>query len=92
MSVFILSVSSQGSILRRIDLAKFATSSKIEALTQELVQMRKESPGSKAIVFSQFVNMLDLIRYVNFHSRFCFIVLVNMEKADFSRKYRWNGS
>lgn len=54
---------SQGSILRRIDLAKFATSSKIEALTQELVQMRKESPGSKAIVFSQFVNMLDLIRW-----------------------------
>ncbi len=25
--------------------------------------MRKESPGSKAIVFSQFVNMLDLIRW-----------------------------
>mmetsp|Transcript_11076 Transcript_11076/g.20709 ORF Transcript_11076/g.20709 Transcript_11076/m.20709 type:complete len:166 (-) Transcript_11076:446-943(-) len=25
--------------------------------------MRKQSPGSKAIVFSQFVNMLDLIRW-----------------------------
>ena len=42
-----------GSILRRLDLTKFATSTKIEALTQELVQMRKSSPGSKAIVFSQ---------------------------------------
>ena len=52
-----------GSILRRINLADFATSSKIEALTQELVQMREKSPGSKAIVFSQFVNMLDLIRW-----------------------------
>jgi DNA repair protein RAD16 len=52
-----------GSILRRINLADFATSSKIEALTQELVQMRQSSPGSKAIVFSQFVNMLDLIRW-----------------------------
>ena len=53
----------RGSILRRINLADFATSSKIEALTQELVQMRRLSPGSKAIVFSQFVNMLDLIRW-----------------------------
>jgi len=52
-----------GSILRRINLAEFATSSKIEALTRELVLMRRTSPGSKAIVFSQFVNMLDLIRW-----------------------------
>mmetsp|Transcript_20518 Transcript_20518/g.25929 ORF Transcript_20518/g.25929 Transcript_20518/m.25929 type:complete len:171 (-) Transcript_20518:296-808(-) len=29
----------------------------------ELTSMRKSSPGSKAIVFSQFVNMLDLIRW-----------------------------
>lgn len=52
-----------GSILRRINLFEFATSSKIEALTRELVLMRQTSPGSKAIVFSQFVNMLDLIRW-----------------------------
>ncbi|KAL7554732.1 hypothetical protein ACHAWF_018559 [Thalassiosira exigua] len=52
-----------GSVLRRINLANFATSSKIEALTRELVMMRQTSPGSKAIVFSQFVNMLDLIRW-----------------------------
>lgn len=58
------------SILRRIDLSKFATSSKIEALTEELVRMRQTSPGSKAIVFSQFVNMLDLIRW-RLHSDPC---------------------
>eukprot|EP00814_Leptocylindrus_danicus_P006691 CAMPEP_0116048970 /NCGR_PEP_ID=MMETSP0321-20121206/29902_1 /TAXON_ID=163516 /ORGANISM="Leptocylindrus danicus var. danicus, Strain B650" /LENGTH=820 /DNA_ID=CAMNT_0003531339 /DNA_START=44 /DNA_END=2506 /DNA_ORIENTATION=+ len=59
-----------GSILRRINLAEFATSTKIEALTEELVQMRRTSPGSKAIVFSQFVNMLDLIRW-RLHSDPC---------------------
>lgn len=42
-----------GSILRRINLAEFATSTKIEALVQELVEMREERPGSKALVFSQ---------------------------------------
>lgn len=51
------------SILRRINLAEFATSTKIEALVEDLVKMRQTSPGSKAIVFSQFVNMLDLIRW-----------------------------
>lgn len=61
---------STGSILRRINLAQYATSSKIEALVQELVQMRQTSPGSKAIVFSQFVNMLDLIRW-RIHSDPC---------------------
>ena len=59
-----------GSILRRINLAEFATSTKIEALVQELVQMRKERPGSKALVFSQFVNMLDLLRW-RLHSDPC---------------------
>ena len=59
-----------GSILRRINLAEFATSTKIEALTEELVKMRQSSPGSKAIVFSQFVNMLDLIRW-RLHSDPC---------------------
>jgi DNA repair protein RAD16 len=61
---------SSGSILRRINLAEFATSTKVEALVQELVQMRQKRPGSKALVFSQFVNMLDLIRW-RLHSDPC---------------------
>ncbi|GKY94032.1 hypothetical protein MPSEU_000369900 [Mayamaea pseudoterrestris] len=59
-----------GSILRRINLAEFATSSKIEVLVQELVDMRHKRPGSKALVFSQFVNMLDLVRW-RLHSDPC---------------------
>lgn len=54
---------STGSILRRINLADFATSTKIEVLVQELIEMRRKRPGSKALVFSQFVNMLDLVRW-----------------------------
>lgn len=50
---------SSGSILRRINLAEFATSTKIEALVQELVEMRQRRPGNKALVFSQ-VRRLDL--------------------------------
>jgi DNA repair protein RAD16 len=61
---------SSGSILRRINLAEFATSTKVEALVQELVQMRQHRPGSKALVFSQFVNMLDLVRW-RLHSDPC---------------------
>lgn len=41
---------------------------------KELVNMRKTSPGSKAIVFSQFVSMIDLIRW-RLHSDPC---LANM--------------
>jgi DNA repair protein RAD16 len=59
-----------GSILRRINLAEFATSTKIEVLLQELIQMRNKRPGVKALVFSQFVNMLDLVRW-RIHSDPC---------------------
>jgi DNA repair protein RAD16 len=59
-----------GSILRRINLAEFATSTKIEVLIQELIEMRTKRPGSKALVFSQFVNMLDLARW-RLHSDPC---------------------
>jgi DNA repair protein RAD16 len=65
-----LSHVASGSILRRINLAEYSTSTKVEALVQELVQMRQERPGSKALVFSQFVNMLDLIRW-RLHSDPC---------------------
>jgi len=59
-----------GSILRRINLAEFATSTKIEVLVQELIEMREKRPGSKALVFSQFTSMLDLVRW-RLHSDPC---------------------
>ena len=55
---------SKHSILHRIaDIGSFQTSTKIEALMQELTHMKARDPSGKAIVFSQFVNMLDLIQH-----------------------------
>lgn len=52
------------SILHRIaDIGSFQTSTKIEALMQELELMRIRDPSGKAIIFSQFVNMLDIIQH-----------------------------
>jgi len=51
------------SILHRIQLENFQTSTKLEALLEELHLMRARDPSAKAIVFSQFVNMLDLIMW-----------------------------
>jgi DNA repair protein RAD16 len=51
------------SILDKIDLGLFQSSTKLEALMQELEVMRMNDPTAKAIVFSQFVNMLDLLDY-----------------------------
>jgi DNA repair protein RAD16 len=51
------------SILDRIDLPHFQSSTKIEALMQELTKMMHNDLGAKAIVFSQFVKMLDLIEF-----------------------------
>jgi len=46
------------SILDKIDLNNFQSSTKMEALMQELYMMQQHEYGAKAIVFSQFVNML----------------------------------
>lgn len=39
----------------------WASSSKLDALMQELVELRRTEPHSKAIVFSQWTSMLDLV-------------------------------
>jgi DNA repair protein RAD16 len=41
----------------------FQSSTKIEALAEELWHAQVEEPGCKAIVFSQFVSFLDLVQY-----------------------------
>jgi len=51
------------SIMQRIKTSEFKTSTKIEALMQEINQMRRADTRSKALVFSQFVNFLDLIEW-----------------------------
>ncbi|KAI6151656.1 SNF2 family N-terminal domain-containing protein [Pisolithus tinctorius] len=55
-------VARQG-ILGRLDLDTWQSSSKIEALIEELSNLRLQDATTKSIVFSQFVNFLDLIAY-----------------------------
>jgi len=50
-------------ILGKLDLARFQSSTKIEALMEELHLMQEQDPAAKAIVFSQFVSFLDLMEY-----------------------------
>lgn len=50
-------------ILGRIEHDGWRSSSKIEALVEELSNLRHEDRTTKSIVFSQFVNFLDLIAW-----------------------------
>ncbi|KAL2331847.1 hypothetical protein Fmac_019428 [Flemingia macrophylla] len=51
------------SILNRICLENFQTSTKIEALREEIRIMVERDGSAKGIVFSQFTSFLDLINY-----------------------------
>ncbi|KAJ1907873.1 DNA repair protein rad16, partial [Coemansia sp. IMI 209127] len=51
------------SIVNRIDMRSWKSSTKIEALVEELSRHRRGNANIKSIVFSQFVNFLDLIQW-----------------------------
>ncbi|WMV38998.1 hypothetical protein MTR67_032383 [Solanum verrucosum] len=51
------------SILNGIQLDKFQTSTKIDALREEIKFMVERDGSAKGIVFSQFTSFLDLIQY-----------------------------
>ncbi|KAJ3705333.1 hypothetical protein LUZ61_009038 [Rhynchospora tenuis] len=51
------------SILNRINLSNFKTSTKIEALKEEIRNMVEHDGSAKGIVFSQFTSFLDLIHF-----------------------------
>ncbi|KAJ3054234.1 DNA repair protein rad16 [Rhizophlyctis rosea] len=51
------------SIVNYMDLSKWRSSTKIEALVEELTQLRQSHQTEKSIVFSQFVAFLDLIQW-----------------------------
>ncbi|KAK9702632.1 DNA repair protein rad16 [Basidiobolus ranarum] len=53
----------RSSIVNRIDMSRWRSSTKIEALVEELTNLRKKDSTIKSIVFSQFVNFLDLIQW-----------------------------
>lgn len=46
-----------------IDVDKFESSSKIEALLKEIKRIEEDNPDHKVLVFSQFIRMLDLIEF-----------------------------
>ncbi|KAG8961769.1 DNA repair protein rad16 [Tulasnella sp. 419] len=50
-------------ILGRLNFDGWRSSSKIEALVEELSNLRRDDRTTKSIVFSQFVNFLDLIAW-----------------------------
>ncbi|KAI0052617.1 hypothetical protein FA95DRAFT_1483276 [Auriscalpium vulgare] len=50
-------------ILGRLDIESWRSSSKIEALVEELSNLRRQDSTTKSLVFSQFVNFLDLIAF-----------------------------
>ncbi|KAF5320985.1 hypothetical protein D9619_001153 [Psilocybe cf. subviscida] len=50
-------------ILGRLNLDNWRSSSKIEALVEELSNLRMQDATTKSLVFSQFVNFLDLIAF-----------------------------
>lgn len=50
-------------ILSRLDMNKWRSSTKIEALLEELNLLKSEDKTIKSLVFSQFVNFLDLIAF-----------------------------
>lgn len=50
-------------ILGRLDFDSWKSSTKIEALVEELSNLRLQDATTKSLVFSQFVNFLDLIAF-----------------------------
>ncbi|KAK9828076.1 hypothetical protein WJX81_000538 [Elliptochloris bilobata] len=55
--------SRKNSIINRICLSEFHSSTKIEAVREELARMLARDPAAKALIFSQFTSMLDLVAF-----------------------------
>ncbi|KAJ3333733.1 DNA repair protein rad16 [Blyttiomyces sp. JEL0837] len=55
--------SAKTSIVNYIDMSKWRSSTKIEALVEELTALQRDDSTMKSIVFSQFVAFLDLIQW-----------------------------
>lgn len=54
---------SRKSIVNHIDMAQWRSSTKIEALVEELNHLKHKDQTHKSIVFSQFVAFLDLVHW-----------------------------
>ncbi|TIA73996.1 hypothetical protein E3P92_01431 [Wallemia ichthyophaga] len=58
-----LKTSKPNGITGRLDMAHWKSSTKIEALVEELTELQREDCTIKSLVFSQFVNFLDLVAW-----------------------------
>ncbi|KAL2613152.1 hypothetical protein R1flu_024844 [Riccia fluitans] len=65
----------RSSILSRIKLENFQSSTKIDAVREELFDMLNKDPAAKAIIFSQFTAMLELIGHCLLKSGIKFVKL-----------------
>ena len=50
-------------ILQKVNVERFASSTKIDALVREITAMIAAGPDGKAIVFSQYTQMIDLVEW-----------------------------
>jgi DNA repair protein RAD16 len=53
----------QTSIINQLDLENWRSSTKIEAIVEELTMLKSEDATAKSLVFSQFVSFLDLLHW-----------------------------
>ena len=51
----------KGNIVNRIDMRNWKSSSKIEALVEELYKLKSDRQTTKSLVFSQYTQFLELI-------------------------------
>lgn len=56
-------VQKRSNIVNRIDMSRWRTSTKIEALVEELYKLRRRDSSIKSIVFSQWTSFLELVHW-----------------------------
>jgi DNA repair protein RAD16 len=65
----------KASIINRIKMENWTSSSKIELLVHELFKLRSDKATHKSIIFSQFTSMLQLIEWRLRHAGFTTVML-----------------
>ena len=51
------------SILQKLNMSEFASSTKIEAVVKAIKSCQKKDSFAKAIIFSQYTTMIDLVEW-----------------------------
>ena len=83
--------SARQGILGRLNIDVWRSSSKIEALVEELSNLRSQDTTTKSIVFSQFVNFLDLIAFRLQRAGFSVIFFPSSAQTSLMKAFRFAG-